>query len=63
MQENNPNKGKNIQTKDIPAGSSLAKELNVSYGDIDFVETTGENFIWAQSIHGIGRIGENKNNG
>jgi hypothetical protein len=65
MPQNNPNvdgTSKNLTVQDIPAGSSLAKELSVSYGDIDFVEASGEQFFWGQSIWGIARFGNNRGN-
>lgn len=51
---------KTLKLKDIPAGSALARSLNINYGDIDFNEPSGELFFFGRSIWGIARIGPNK---
>ena len=49
-----------LSLKDIPAGAPLARQLALNFGDIDFIEETGENFIWGVNTWGISRIGLNK---
>jgi hypothetical protein len=49
-----------LRLKDIPAGSKLERELALSYGEINFSEEQGDQFIWGVSIWGNSRIGGNK---
>ena len=62
MPQDSQSQDKSIKKSDIPLGTSLSKELGINYGDMNLPETSGENFIWGQSIWGIARIGNNRPN-
>lgn len=50
---------KALSLKDVPVGSRLAKELNLSFGDLDLVERDTNTFVWGLSAWGNARIGGN----
>jgi hypothetical protein len=50
---------KTVKLKDLPPGTSLAKQLALNYGDLDLQESS-EIFKFGLSIWGKSHIGGNK---
>lgn len=45
-----------VLKEEVVAGSTLARQLALNFGNLDFTEADSQNFVWGVSIWGHSRI-------